>query len=68
MQTALILAPDDPDVLESAAATYEVLGDRTRALEFAQKALRKGFSLDRMKSDVDIQGVLNDPKFRPNQK
>jgi serine/threonine-protein kinase len=68
METALILAPDDPDVLENAASTYELLGDRTKALEFAQKALRKGISLDRMKIDADIQGVLNDPKFHPNPK
>jgi serine/threonine-protein kinase len=68
VQTALILAPDDADVLENAALTYELLGDRAKALEFAGKALQKGYSLDHMKSDADMQGVLNDPKFHPNQK
>ena len=67
-QTALILAPEDPDVLENAAATYELVGDRAHAIQYAQKALQKGFALDRMKNDPDMQGVLADPNFRANGK
>ncbi|MGB8325347.1 MAG: protein kinase [Candidatus Acidiferrum sp.] len=67
-QTALILAPEDPDVLENAAATYELVGDRAHAIDYAQKALQKGFALDRMKNDPDMQGVLADPNFRANGK
>lgn len=64
LQTSLILAPDDPDVLEDAAVTYEFLGDRPHALEFAAKALQKGYALERMKNDPDMRGVLSDPNFR----
>lgn len=64
LQTSLILAPDDPDVLEDAAVTYELLGDRPHALEFAAKALQKGYAMDRMKNDPDMRGVLSDPNFR----
>jgi serine/threonine-protein kinase len=68
LQTALILSPDDPDVLENAAVTYELLGDRPRAVEYAKKSLQKGYVLDRMKNDPDMQGVLADPNFRANGK
>lgn len=65
LETALALAPDDPDILESAASAAEILGDRTRALEFAQKALQKGYSLSKLQNDPDLQELLKDPRFRP---
>jgi serine/threonine-protein kinase len=68
LQTALALAPDDPDVLEYAAATYEKLGDRSQAIEFAHKALKKGYSLARLQNDPDMQSLLSDPNFHPNGK
>ncbi len=68
LQTALVLSPNDPDILEDAACAYEVLGDRPRGLESAQKALQKGYSLDRMKNDPDLQSLVSDPKFRANGK
>jgi eukaryotic-like serine/threonine-protein kinase len=68
LQTALILAPDDSDILENGAATYELLGDRKHAIELAEKAVQKGYTLDRMRSDADMQGILNDPNFRPTPK
>jgi hypothetical protein len=37
----MYLAPDDPDILEDAANTYELLLDRARAIEYAEKALQK---------------------------
>jgi serine/threonine-protein kinase len=68
LQTALALSPDDPDVLEYAAATYEKLGDRSQAIEFAHKALKKGYSLARLQNDPDMQSLLSDPNFHPNGK
>jgi serine/threonine protein kinase/tetratricopeptide (TPR) repeat protein len=63
LQTALALSPDDPDVLETAAATSELLGDRSRAISYTEKALQKGYSLDKVKNDHDLQAVLADAKF-----
>jgi tetratricopeptide (TPR) repeat protein len=68
IQAALARAPDDPNVLELAGESYENLGDRPRALEYIEKALQKGYSLDDLKSSTDLQGVLSDPNFRPNTK
>jgi tetratricopeptide (TPR) repeat protein len=65
LQTSLILAPDDPDILEDAACTYELLLDRPRAIEEAEKALQKGYALERMKNDPVLRGVVSDPTFHP---
>jgi len=64
LQTSLILAPDDSDILEDAACTYELMLDRPRAIEYAEKALQKGYALERMKNDPVLQGVVSDPQFR----
>ena len=68
LQTSLILAPDDPDILEDAANTYELLLDRARAIEYAKKALQKGYALERMENDPVLQGVVSDSKFRSTSK
>jgi eukaryotic-like serine/threonine-protein kinase len=68
LQTALALSPDDPDVLEYAAATSELLGERARAVEYGNRALQKGYALGRLKNDPDLQGILSDPNFRANGK
>jgi|HubBroStandDraft_4_1064222.scaffolds.fasta_scaffold09450_3 serine/threonine protein kinase/tetratricopeptide (TPR) repeat protein len=68
VQAALARAPEDSKVLELAGETYENLGDRPRALEYIEKALQKGYSLDDLKSSPDLQDLLFDPKFRPNTK
>jgi len=44
IQSALALAPDDPNVLENVGQAYEDLGDRTLALQYIEKSLQKGYS------------------------
>jgi len=68
VQTSLALAPDDPDVLENVGETYEWLGDRKRALEYVEKSLQKGYSLESLKDTPELRGLLSDPNFRPNPK
>jgi eukaryotic-like serine/threonine-protein kinase len=68
IQTALALSPDDPRVLVNIGDAYEKSGDRTNALRYVEKALGKGYPLDDLKSDPDLQALLQDPKFRPNGK
>jgi len=63
LETALALAPDDPEILESVGGTYELLGDRTRAIEHVQKALQKGYPLEKVKNDPDLQSMISDPRF-----
>jgi eukaryotic-like serine/threonine-protein kinase len=64
VQTALVLSPESADVLENVGEAYEVLGDRSHALEYIEKSMQKGYSIDDIKNDPWLRGLLNDPHFR----
>ncbi len=68
LQSALVLLPDDPNVLEAVGEAYEDLGDRALALQYIEKSLQKGFALGALKNDLYLQGLLSDPSFRPSGK
>src|ERR1700677_3466662 len=68
IQSALALSPDDPSVLENVGQAYEILGDRTQALQYIEKSLQKGYDLADLKHTPDLQGLLSDPSFRPSGK
>jgi serine/threonine protein kinase/tetratricopeptide (TPR) repeat protein len=68
IQSALALAPDDPNVLENVGQAYEDLGYRTQALQYIEKSLEKGNSLGDLRNIPDLQGLLSDPSFRPSGK
>jgi len=68
VEAALALAPDDPDVLSNVSDTYEELGDHRRAIQYAQLSLQKGYSLEDLRGDPEMQSVLNDPSFNAIQK
>jgi serine/threonine-protein kinase len=64
LQTALAMAPDDPVVLVTVGGAHEALGDRRDAIQFVQKGIAKGYTLDDLKRDPDMQGLLTDPGFK----
>ncbi len=68
MQTALALAPDDPDVLETLGETYETLGDRARAIQAIEKSLEKGYSIESLNHTSALRSLLSDPNFRASSK
>ena len=68
IQSALVLAPNDPNVLEAVGEAYEDLGERTEALQYIEKSLEKGYALTALKNIPDLQGLLSDPNFRPGGK
>ncbi len=68
IQSALVLAPDDANVLEAVGEAYEDLGDRDQALQNIEKSLQKGNSIATLKGVPDLQGLLADPRFRPSGK
>ncbi|HVJ08423.1 MAG TPA: protein kinase [Acidisarcina sp.] len=67
VQTSVALAPDDPQILSNIADVYELLGDRGHAMEYLEKALQKGLTLDQARTDPDLQALLQDPKFHPGK-
>ncbi len=68
IQSALVLSPDDANVLEAVGQAYEDLGDRAQALQYIEKSVQKGYALADLKTIPDLQGLLSDPKFGPNGK
>jgi serine/threonine protein kinase/tetratricopeptide (TPR) repeat protein len=66
--SALALAPKDPSVLADIAETYEVLGDRKHALQFAHQSLKNGSTVDDLQRRMALQGLLADPSFRSSGK
>ena len=65
---ALALTPKDPDVLADIAETYDDLGDRKRAIQFARDSLKNGYTLTDLQERPALQGLLADPSFRPRGK
>jgi Flp pilus assembly protein TadD len=68
IKTALALAPDDPNVLANVGEAFEDLGDRAQALHYIDISLRKGYALDALKLDPELQGLLSDPNFHFDKK
>jgi serine/threonine protein kinase/tetratricopeptide (TPR) repeat protein len=65
---ALALAPKDPSILADIAETYNDLGDRKRAIRFAQDSLKNGYTLTDLQQRPALLGLLADPSFRPRGK
>ncbi len=67
-KAALAMAPKDPGVLADVAETYDDLGDRKRAIQYAQDSLKNGYSLTDLQQRPYLHGLLADPSFRPRRK
>ena len=64
IQTALALSPDDPGILGDIATAFEYLGDRRQAIQYAQRAIQKGYPFEQFANDPDMQSLILDPNFR----
>jgi serine/threonine protein kinase/tetratricopeptide (TPR) repeat protein len=65
---ALALAPTDAWVLADLAETYEHLGDRKRAMQYAHDSLKNGYTLTDLQRRPGLLGLLADPGFRNSGK
>lgn len=68
VNAALRLAPRDPWILADIAEAYDDLGDRRRAIQFAQDSLKNGYTLTDLQERPALSGLLADPSFRPRGK
>jgi tetratricopeptide (TPR) repeat protein/TolB-like protein len=66
--TSLALAPNDPNVLSNVGEAYEFLGDRTKALQYLEKAVNKGYTVDAILSDPNLKALVADPRFKARLK
>jgi serine/threonine-protein kinase len=65
LEASLAIAPNDPTVLERAAATWEALGDRAKAIDFLVRAVKAGDPIESIKHSSELRAVVSDPNFRP---
>jgi serine/threonine-protein kinase len=61
---ALALAPKDPSILADVAEAYDFLGERRRAIQYAQESLKHGYTVDDLKERPALLPLLADPDFR----
>ena len=55
-------------VLVTVGGAHEALGDRSEAIQFVQKGIQNGYTLDDLQRDPDMQALLNDPSFKVRAK
>jgi tetratricopeptide (TPR) repeat protein len=65
---ALALAPKDPAILADVAEAYDYLGERRRAIEYAEDSLKRGYTLEDLKDRPGLLPLLADPNFRSRRK
>jgi tetratricopeptide (TPR) repeat protein len=63
-EAALTRAPDDPNILSTAAETHENLGNRALALQLAQKSLSRGWTLEQLQGVPSLRKLILDSRFR----
>ena len=63
IRRGVALAPEDQEVLETAAAAAMVLGKKTEALAWLQKAVARGYGLVEIQRDPDFAALRGDPEF-----
>jgi len=68
IQTSLALSPNNPYVLCDVANTYELLGDRKRAISYLKQALHEGFPAEDLNGNPDFAGILADPALKLTSK
>ena len=67
-KAALALAPQDPWILSDIAETYEDLGDRKVAIQYAVQSLQNGYSVVDLQRQPTLHALLDDPAFRAQVK
>ncbi len=67
-KSALALAPQDPWILSDIAETYEDLGDRKVAIQYAVQSLQNGYSVVDLQRQPTLRALLDDPAFRAHVK
>jgi eukaryotic-like serine/threonine-protein kinase len=68
IQTALALAPNDPDILETAATADENLGNHKMGVKFMNEAFSRGFTWQGAVNDPEAQSLLKDPGLQRPKK
>jgi serine/threonine protein kinase/tetratricopeptide (TPR) repeat protein len=63
LRQAVALAPEDPQVLFHTAEGYELMHNRDEALRWIGRALSQKYSMEALKRDPEMAGLIADPRF-----
>ena len=63
IRRGVALAPENEEVLETAAAAAMVLGKKAEALAWLQKAVARGYGLVEIQHDPDFAALRGEPEF-----
>jgi tetratricopeptide (TPR) repeat protein len=61
--TAIALSSDTAEIVAAAVEVYEILGDRSKAIEYAKMSLRLGVQMQRLQRNPELSELLNDPQM-----
>ena len=64
IRRGVALAPEDQEVLETAAAAAMVLGKKAEALAWLEKAVARGYGLIEIQHDPDFAPLRGEPAFQ----
>jgi eukaryotic-like serine/threonine-protein kinase len=64
LRKALALAPDDPNVSYRAGETYEILGQREKAIPLIARALAQGYHATEFERSPELAALRRDPAFQ----
>jgi hypothetical protein len=61
---ALALSPDDPNVIYRAGETYEILGQRAKAIPLIARSLAQGYHATDVERSPELAALRSDPAFQ----
>jgi serine/threonine-protein kinase len=65
LDTAILLSPESGEILAAAAEVYELLGQRTKAIEFANQSFEHGYTRQKFSRNPEMSGLMSDPGMQP---
>jgi tetratricopeptide (TPR) repeat protein len=64
LRKVLALSPDDPNVTYRAGETYEILGQREKAIPLIARALARGYHITEFQRSPELAALRGDPAFQ----
>jgi eukaryotic-like serine/threonine-protein kinase len=64
IRKALALSPDDPKIAYRAGETYEILGQRAKAIPLIARALAQGYHVTEFQRSPELAALRSDPAFQ----
>jgi len=64
LETAIALSPDSGEILAAAAEACEIIGQRDKAIDFAQRSLETGFTRQHFQRNPEFVDLLTDPRMQ----